>query len=360
MTGRWSSRWTSRSGPTSTLPDYTGPEGEAAGQDDHRGRRRRPVAAVPRALRPDRAQAGGGRRDRRLPDRRPDLPQARRQRAQRGQGDPVPAPARAAVPGRPHSRARQGVLEGTKPARPARSRPARHLRRPIPPCAGRRPREGSGSRPEAAPPARGQPASSTRSASTASTSCARPSRDALERRIETQQRQAAPPPDPRRAASPKTPFDLPADLVARQEKSTIRRLIMDLRQEGFTDNEIRAREAEIRANAHEMTLRSLKEFFSWPGSPRPRRSRSRTRTSRSRSRPSPSGPARAPAGSAPGSRRKAWPTPSPPRSSSARPSTASSSTVKIEDVAADEPRDDVETAGPGGDPGRRGRGRAEE
>ena len=58
-----------------------------------------------------------------------------------------------------------------------------------------------------------------------------------------------------------TPFDLPADLVSRQEKSTICRLVMELRQEGFTDNEIRAREAEIRANAHEMTLRSLKEFF---------------------------------------------------------------------------------------------------
>ena len=36
---------------------------------------------------------------------------------------------------------------------------------------------------------------------------------------------------------------------------------MELRQEGFSDKDIRAREAEIRANAHEMTLRSLKEFF---------------------------------------------------------------------------------------------------
>ena len=36
---------------------------------------------------------------------------------------------------------------------------------------------------------------------------------------------------------------------------------MELRQQGFSDNDIRAREAEIRANAHEMTLRSLKEFF---------------------------------------------------------------------------------------------------
>jgi len=36
---------------------------------------------------------------------------------------------------------------------------------------------------------------------------------------------------------------------------------MELRQEGFSDSDIRAREAEIRANAHEITLRSLKEFF---------------------------------------------------------------------------------------------------
>ena len=34
-----------------------------------------------------------------------------------------------------------------------------------------------------------------------------------------------------------------------------------MKQEGHTESEIRAREAEIRANAHETTLRSLKEFF---------------------------------------------------------------------------------------------------
>ncbi|WP_435009798.1 trigger factor [Tundrisphaera lichenicola] len=58
-----------------------------------------------------------------------------------------------------------------------------------------------------------------------------------------------------------TPFDLPADLVAKQEKATLRRLALDLRQGGLNDTEIRAREAELRANAHEETLRSLKEFF---------------------------------------------------------------------------------------------------
>lgn len=85
-------------------------------------------------------------------------------------------------------------------------------------------------------------------------------REILERRLRTQQREAI-----RReildALLAETPFDLPADLVARQEKSTIRRLVMGLRKEGLSDADIRAREAQIRANAHESTLRSLKEFF---------------------------------------------------------------------------------------------------
>ncbi len=85
-------------------------------------------------------------------------------------------------------------------------------------------------------------------------------REILERRLQAQQREAI-----RREILDKllaeTPFDLPADLVARQEKSTIRRLVMGLRQEGLSETDIRAREAQIRANAHESTLRSLKEFF---------------------------------------------------------------------------------------------------
>ncbi|OJW22181.1 MAG: trigger factor [Planctomycetales bacterium 71-10] len=85
-------------------------------------------------------------------------------------------------------------------------------------------------------------------------------RDALVRRVEAQQRQAV-----RRqvldALIDATPFELPPDLVSRQEKSTASRLVMELREEGFSPEDIRARQAEIRANAHEMTLRSLKEFF---------------------------------------------------------------------------------------------------
>jgi trigger factor len=85
-------------------------------------------------------------------------------------------------------------------------------------------------------------------------------REALERRIKTEQRQAI-----RRqildALLRATPFELPADLVSRERKSTIARLVAQLRQEGMTDNEIRASEAQIRANAHESTLRSLKELL---------------------------------------------------------------------------------------------------
>ncbi|CAN5755239.1 trigger factor [soil metagenome] len=85
-------------------------------------------------------------------------------------------------------------------------------------------------------------------------------REVLERRVEFQQRQAM-----RRQIVDRlieqVPFDLPEDLVQKQEKSTLQRQINEMRENGFTDSEIRAREAEIRANAHESTLLSLKEFF---------------------------------------------------------------------------------------------------
>src|SRR5262249_13777212 len=85
-------------------------------------------------------------------------------------------------------------------------------------------------------------------------------RGMLERRLAFQQRQAV-----RKAVLDqlveKTPFELPADLVARQERSTLRNQVQEMRQAGLSEPQIRAREAEIRANAHEATLRSLKEFF---------------------------------------------------------------------------------------------------
>lgn len=85
-------------------------------------------------------------------------------------------------------------------------------------------------------------------------------REVLERRVAFQQRQAVRRQIVDQLAS-ETPFDLPADLVARQERSTLRRQVDEMRQAGMSEAEIRAREAEIRANAHESTLKSLKEFF---------------------------------------------------------------------------------------------------
>ena len=85
-------------------------------------------------------------------------------------------------------------------------------------------------------------------------------RGVLERRYEYQKRQAV-----RRDILTKlvaeTPFELPADLVSRQEKSTLQRLAHELRESGLSDTQLRSREAEIRANAHQTTLRSLQEFF---------------------------------------------------------------------------------------------------
>ena len=85
-------------------------------------------------------------------------------------------------------------------------------------------------------------------------------RGLLERRLKFQQRQAI-----RREILDQllaeTSFELPADLVKRQELSTLRRQVAEMKQAGSSDSEIRAREAEVRANAHESTLQSLKEFF---------------------------------------------------------------------------------------------------
>ncbi len=82
----------------------------------------------------------------------------------------------------------------------------------------------------------------------------------LERRFEFQKRQAIRTEILSKLVA-ETPFDLPSDLVARQERSTLRRLALELRQSGLGEPEIRAREAELRSNAHQTTLRSLQEFF---------------------------------------------------------------------------------------------------
>lgn len=85
-------------------------------------------------------------------------------------------------------------------------------------------------------------------------------RGAVERRIAYQQREAV-----RRSLLDQlralTPFDLPTELVSRQEKSVLRNRVLELRESGLTDSQIRAREAEIRANAHRATEQMLQEFF---------------------------------------------------------------------------------------------------
>ena len=115
-----------------------GAEGQAAGQDDPRAGRRaqfkrfleRYAQIVPKL---EGAAEIGDYLTADLTFLKPDG-----ERAQRGQGDPVPAPARAAVPGRPHSRHRRGA-RGSQAGRDPRGRgQARLRRRPIPPCAGRR------------------------------------------------------------------------------------------------------------------------------------------------------------------------------------------------------------------------------
>ncbi|HEY2156988.1 MAG TPA: trigger factor [Isosphaeraceae bacterium] len=85
-------------------------------------------------------------------------------------------------------------------------------------------------------------------------------RGVLERRLEFQKREAL----KREIVDQlldKTPIDLPADLVSRQEQTTLRRRYHELKESGLDDSAIRAREAQIRANVHESTLQSLKEFF---------------------------------------------------------------------------------------------------
>jgi trigger factor len=85
-------------------------------------------------------------------------------------------------------------------------------------------------------------------------------RGALNRKVDAEQRRAV-----RRQLVDlllrQSPFDLPTDLVSREEKNTIARLVDQLKREGMTDKEIKAHSAEIRANAHETTLASLKELL---------------------------------------------------------------------------------------------------
>ncbi len=56
-------------------------------------------------------------------------------------------------------------------------------------------------------------------------------------------------------------IDLPPDLVQRQVQSTIRRRAMELKNAGYTDDEIRRRYVELQQHSTSVTQQSLREHF---------------------------------------------------------------------------------------------------
>jgi trigger factor len=56
-------------------------------------------------------------------------------------------------------------------------------------------------------------------------------------------------------------WDLPPDLLRRQGRREMQRALMELQRSGFSDEEIKARENELRQNILANTARALKEHF---------------------------------------------------------------------------------------------------
>ena len=85
-------------------------------------------------------------------------------------------------------------------------------------------------------------------------------KDALTRQREYKQRQ-----DAREQLLSKitaaADWDLPEKLVRRQTENALRRELLEMRQAGFTDAEIRSRENELKQNAVSATRQALKEHF---------------------------------------------------------------------------------------------------
>ena len=85
-------------------------------------------------------------------------------------------------------------------------------------------------------------------------------RDALTRQREYRQRQ-----DAREQLLSKitaaADWDLPEKLVRRQTENALRRELLEMRQAGFTDAEVRGRENELKQNAVSATRQALKEHF---------------------------------------------------------------------------------------------------
>jgi trigger factor len=84
--------------------------------------------------------------------------------------------------------------------------------------------------------------------------------DNLKRRLQYEQHQRAR--DQITAAlTEAADWDLPSELLARQSRRELERAVLELRRSGFSDDEIRAHENEIRQNSRAATARALKEHF---------------------------------------------------------------------------------------------------
>jgi trigger factor len=85
-------------------------------------------------------------------------------------------------------------------------------------------------------------------------------REMLERQVTYQQRQAT-----RKQVMEKitesADWDLPEDLVRKQVENALRREVLEMQQAGFTTQEIRARENELRQQSITMARQNLKEHF---------------------------------------------------------------------------------------------------
>lgn len=85
-------------------------------------------------------------------------------------------------------------------------------------------------------------------------------RDALRRRLEyRQQREARE--QITAALTVAADWELPPELLKRQSHRELQRAVMELQRSGFADDEIRARENELRQNIMASTARALKEHF---------------------------------------------------------------------------------------------------
>jgi len=85
-------------------------------------------------------------------------------------------------------------------------------------------------------------------------------RDNLVRQMEYQQRRRARE-QITAALTVSATWDLPPELLRRQSERELSRAVLELRRSGFSDDEIRAYENELRQNSLQATARALKEHF---------------------------------------------------------------------------------------------------